>query len=181
MVDTWLRLSRSATWLRLKQPTAGPGPGPVHTHLFFFKWLPSLLNCVYTGRCQASRPVFVFFLSLLFFLQRFYSSSKDMANNVGAVLVTVFDTDYCLASTIFLITNVLDGNQFKYLIISRCPYMLMEPVIWNYYTNGSRKQRVYVLVSRLSEFQTSTQPRAARPFKFNPNLGVSLHANALSP
>lgn len=96
---------------------------------FFFKWLPSLLNCVYTGRCQASRPVFVFFLSLLFFLQRFYSSSKDMANNVGAVLVTVFDTDYCLASTIFLITNVLDGNQFKYLIISRCPYMLMEPVI----------------------------------------------------
>lgn len=98
--------------------------------LFFFKWLPSLLNCVYTGRCQASRPVFVFFLSLLFFLQRFSSSSssKDMANNVGAVLVTVLDTYYCLASSIFLITNVLDGNQFKYLIISRCPYMLMEPM-----------------------------------------------------
>lgn len=110
MVDTWLRfslsVSRSATWLRLKQPAAGPGPGPgpVHTHLFFLsKWLPSLLNygtlvgAKLPGICILSLSSFLF--TMIFF---FFFFQGHMANNVGAVLVTVLDTDYCLASSIFL-------------------------------------------------------------------------------
>jgi hypothetical protein len=51
-----------------------------------------------------------------------------LTNNVGEVLVTVLDTEL-LPGFYHFLTNVSDGNQFKYLIISRCPYMLREPMI----------------------------------------------------